>query len=118
MWLRRLFCCISLRACAVNSLHRGGAACGTLAAALTCFDGRRQAGLLIAETEFALQVESDIAPYKGLLMGLFFMTVGMEISAGLFVAKLRTVLAAIAVLLIGKARGGSRGKVQVESAPG
>ena len=47
-------------------------------------------------------MESDIAPYKGLLMGLFFMTVGMEISAGLFFAKLRTVLAAIAVLLIGK----------------
>ena len=63
-----------------------------------------QAGLLIAETEFALQVESDIAPYKGLLMGLFFMTVGMEISAGLFFGKLRTVLAAIAVLLIGKVR--------------
>jgi len=34
-----------------------------------------QAGLLLAETEFALQVESDIAAYKGLLMGLFFMTV-------------------------------------------
>ena len=61
-----------------------------------------QAGLLIAETEFALQVESDIAPYKGLLMGLFFMTVGMEISAGLFFAKMRTVLAGIAGLLLGK----------------
>ena len=61
-----------------------------------------QAGLLIAETEFALQVESDIAPYKGLLMGLFFMTVGMEISAGLFIAKWATVLAGIAGLLIGK----------------
>jgi hypothetical protein len=34
------------------------------------------AGLLIAETEYALQVESDIMPFKGLLMGLFFMTVG------------------------------------------
>ena len=69
---------------------------------------RAQAGLLIAETEFALQVESDIAPYKGLLMGLFFMTVGMEISAGLFFAKLRTVLAAIAVLIIGKVRAAPR----------
>jgi Kef-type K+ transport system membrane component KefB len=38
--------------------------------------GAFMAGLLIAETEYALQVESDIAPYKGLLMGLFFMTVG------------------------------------------
>ena len=62
-----------------------------------------QAGLLIAETEFALQVESDIAPYKGLLMGLFFMTVGMEISVGLFFARIKTVVAGILALLIGKA---------------
>ncbi|KAK9834871.1 hypothetical protein WJX81_005409 [Elliptochloris bilobata] len=75
----------------------------TQIAGLSLALGAFLAGLLIAETEFALQVESDIAPYKGLLMGLFFMTVGMEISAGLFIAKLRTVLAAIAVLLIGKA---------------
>ena len=61
-----------------------------------------QAGLLIAETEFALQVESDIAPYKGLLMGLFFMTVGMEISVGLFFARIKTVVAGILGLLIGK----------------
>lgn len=37
------------------------------------------AGLLLAETEFSLQVESDIAPYRGLLLGLFFMTVGYYI---------------------------------------
>lgn len=61
-----------------------------------------QAGLLIAETEFALQVESDIAPYKGLLMGLFFMTVGMEISVGLFFARIKTVVAGILGLLVGK----------------
>ena len=61
-----------------------------------------QAGLLIAETEFALQVESDIAPYKGLLMGLFFMTVGMEISVGLFFARIKTVIAGILGLLLGK----------------
>jgi Kef-type K+ transport system membrane component KefB len=36
-----------------------------------------QAGLLLAETEYVKQVESDIASYKGLLMGLFFMTVRM-----------------------------------------
>ena len=67
-----------------------------------------QAGLLIAETEFALQVESDIAPYKGLLMGLFFMTVGMEISVGLFFARIKTVMAGILGLLIGKVRLTSR----------
>ena len=50
-----------------------------------------------------MQVESDIAAYKGLLMGLFFMTVGMEISVGLFFAKIKTILAGIALLLAGKA---------------
>ena len=56
----------------------------------------------MAETEFALQVESDIAPYKGLLMGLFFMTVGMEISVGLFFAEWRTVVGGIVLLIGGK----------------
>ncbi|PWA63054.1 hypothetical protein CTI12_AA356760 [Artemisia annua] len=44
------------------------------------------AGLLLAETEFALQVESNIAPYRGLLLGLFFMTVGMSIDPKLLVS--------------------------------
>lgn len=37
------------------------------------------AGILVSETEFRHQVEADMKPYKGLLMGLFFMTVGMQI---------------------------------------
>lgn len=48
----------------------------TQLAGLSLALGAFLAGLLLAETEYALQVESDIAPYKGLLMGLFFMTVG------------------------------------------
>ena len=47
-------------------------------------------------------MESDIAPYKGLLMGLFFMTVGMEISVGLFFGRFKTVVAGILGLLVGK----------------
>ena len=38
------------------------------------------AGLLIAETEFKPQVEADVLPFKGLLLGLFFMTVGMTLN--------------------------------------
>jgi CPA2 family monovalent cation:H+ antiporter-2 len=37
------------------------------------------AGLLVAETEYRTQVETDLKPFKGLLMGLFFITVGMKI---------------------------------------
>ncbi len=37
------------------------------------------AGLLLAETEFRHQIESEIEPFKGLLLGLFFMGVGMNI---------------------------------------
>lgn len=37
------------------------------------------AGLMLAETEFRHQVESDMEPFKGLLLGLFFMSVGMFI---------------------------------------
>lgn len=37
------------------------------------------AGLLLAETEFRHEIEVDIEPFKGLLLGLFFMSVGMGI---------------------------------------
>lgn len=74
----------------------------TQAAGLSLALGAFLAGLLLAETEFAMQVESDIAAYKGLLMGLFFMTVGMEISVGLFFAKYKLVLSAMALLIGGK----------------
>ena len=37
------------------------------------------AGLLLAETEFRKAIEATIEPFKGLLLGLFFFTVGMNI---------------------------------------
>lgn len=54
-------------------------------AALTGFAGLSMAlgaflaGLLVAETEFRHQVKIDIEPFKGLMMGLFFMSVGMGV---------------------------------------
>jgi len=74
----------------------------TQVAGLSLALGAFLAGLLLAETEYHIQVESDIGPYKGLLMGLFFMTVGMEISVGLLFAKWKTVLAALTLLITGK----------------
>eukprot|EP01025_Chloroclados_australasicus_P047824 TRINITY_DN5396_c0_g2_i1.p1 TRINITY_DN5396_c0_g2~~TRINITY_DN5396_c0_g2_i1.p1 ORF type:complete len:1037 (-),score=181.77 TRINITY_DN5396_c0_g2_i1:364-3474(-) len=74
----------------------------TQIAGLSLALGAFLAGLLLAETEYALQVESDIAPYKGLLMGLFFMTVGMEISMKLLFAKWQHIFLSMVVLVAGK----------------
>ncbi len=43
------------------------------------------AGLLLSETEYRHQVEADIQPFYGLLLGLFFMTVGMGIDTQLVI---------------------------------
>jgi glutathione-regulated potassium-efflux system ancillary protein KefC len=45
------------------------------------------AGVLLASSEYRHALESDIEPFKGLLMGLFFMAVGMSIDFGLVIAK-------------------------------
>ena len=56
-----------------------GSAALTELAGLSMALGAFLAGLLLAETEFRHQVETDIQPFKGLLLGLFFITVGMSI---------------------------------------
>jgi len=53
----------------------------THVAGLSMALGAFLAGLLLAETEFRHQVETDIGPFKGLLIGLFFMAVGMSVDA-------------------------------------
>jgi monovalent cation:proton antiporter-2 (CPA2) family protein len=42
------------------------------------------AGVLLADSEYRHELELDIEPFKGLLMGLFFIAVGMSIDLGLF----------------------------------
>jgi CPA2 family monovalent cation:H+ antiporter-2 len=54
-----------------------GIAALSASAGLSMALGALIAGLLLAETEFKHEVELMIEPFKGLLMGLFFMTVGM-----------------------------------------
>src|SRR6185437_1708590 len=44
-------------------------------------------GVLLASSEFRHALESDIEPFKGLLMGLFFIAVGMSIDFGLFASR-------------------------------
>ncbi len=61
------------------------------------------AGLLVAETEFKHQVEADILPYKGLLLGLFFMVVGMSVDFSLIFTDFATVTGLVLALMLGKA---------------
>lgn len=53
------------------------------------------AGVLLAESEFRRELETDIEPFKGLLLGLFFIAVGMSIDFG---AMLRAPLLVAALL--------------------
>ena len=46
------------------------------------------AGVLLSETKYRYQVEADIAPFRGVLLGLFFVTVGFEIDVGLIASNL------------------------------
>jgi CPA2 family monovalent cation:H+ antiporter-2 len=65
--------------------------------------GALLAGLLVAETEFRPQVESDVEPFRGILLALFFMTVGMGIDPGLIWRHALLVAGLLAALVAGKA---------------
>jgi len=57
------------------------------------------AGVLLSESDFRHQLEADIEPFRGLLMGLFFMSVGMSIDGKLVVAHaVFLVFSALAIL--------------------
>ncbi len=65
--------------------------------------GAFAAGLLVAETEFQLQAEESIAPFKGLFLGLFFMSVGMTIDLELVLDNLSFITALSFGLILLKA---------------
>jgi glutathione-regulated potassium-efflux system ancillary protein KefC len=69
------------------------------------------AGVLLADSEYRRELETDIEPFKGLLLGLFFMAVGMTIdfgvlmrSPGLMALLVTGFLALKAVMIYGMAR--------------
>ena len=75
----------------------------TQQAGLSMALGAFLAGLLVAETEYRPQVESDVQPFRGILLALFFMTVGMGIDAGLLWRHAPSLAGLLVALLIGKA---------------
>jgi glutathione-regulated potassium-efflux system protein KefB len=60
------------------------------------------AGVLLADSEFRHELEADIEPFKGLLLGLFFIVVGMSANLGLFLSKPLTLLGITAGLMLVK----------------
>jgi monovalent cation:H+ antiporter-2, CPA2 family len=76
-----------------------GVAAATGAAGLSTALGAFLAGLLLSETEYRHQVEIDLVPFKGLLVGLFFITVGMTVDVRMVWARLDVIVAAVVALL-------------------
>ena len=60
------------------------------------------AGLLLAESNFRHQLEADIEPFRGMLLGLFFMSVGMSIDLALVREQWVLLALAAPVVLLGK----------------
>jgi CPA2 family monovalent cation:H+ antiporter-2 len=80
-----------------------GAAWATHALGLSMALGGFLAGMLLAETEFRHQTEAVIKPFQDILLGLFFVSVGMLLDLRLLLAQLPLVLVLLAALLAGKA---------------
>lgn len=80
-----------------------GAGVATEEVGLSLTMGAFLAGLMMAETEFRHQIEIDIRPFQGLLMGLFFVTIGMSIDLGFAVEYWWQMLVLVAALIAIKA---------------
>jgi len=61
------------------------------------------AGMLLADSEYRHALEADIAPFKGLLLGLFFIAVGMSVNIGLLLEEPGTMLLIVICLMLAKA---------------
>jgi glutathione-regulated potassium-efflux system protein KefB len=72
---------------------------GGLSAAMGAF----LAGVLLSESSFRHQLEADVEPFRGLLLGLFFLSVGMTLDLSLMAREWRTILASVAVYMTLKA---------------
>jgi CPA2 family monovalent cation:H+ antiporter-2 len=75
----------------------------THAAGLSLALGAFLAGMMLAETEFRHQIEATIRSYREVLLGLFFITVGMLLDVGLLLRDLPVVTAILIAMLLLKA---------------
>ena len=74
-------------------------------AGLSMAMGAFLAGVLLSESTFRHQLEADIDPFRGLLLGLFFLSVGMSLDLAVVAAEWPLVLAGVAAFMVVKALG-------------
>jgi len=79
-----------------------GASWATHAAGLTFALGAFLAGMMLAETEYRYQVEAGIRPFRDTLLGLFFVTVGMQFDVPGLLRQLPTVIALLVGIMLVK----------------
>lgn len=80
-----------------------GTAAFTRAAGLSGALGAFLAGMLLSETAYRHQIEVDLEPFKGLLIGVFFVTVGMSVNFRAVLPQLPLILAGTAGIIVIKA---------------
>jgi len=79
-----------------------GLAWVTQQAGLSLALGAFLAGMLISETEYRYQVEDYIKPFRDVLLGLFFVTIGMLLDAHAIATHFVAVILVLALMLVGK----------------
>ncbi len=99
------------------------ASLATLAVGLSPIVGALIAGLVIAETDYVHEVEGIIAPFKNLALGVFLLTMGMQLDLRFLVVNWPALIGAVAVVVVLKASltaallwfGGARPGVAAET---
>jgi len=61
------------------------------------------AGILIAETKYKYQIEADLVPFRDILLGLFFITVGIQVNINFVISNFFTIISLAASILLLKA---------------
>jgi CPA2 family monovalent cation:H+ antiporter-2 len=75
----------------------------TNSAGLSLALGAFLAGMLVSETEYRYQVEDDIKPFRDVLLGLFFVTIGMRLDLMQVMLNWVDVLLLVVAIVVGKA---------------
>lgn len=82
-----------------------GAALGMQMGGLSMAMGAFLAGVLLSESSFRHQLEADVEPFRGILLGLFFLGVGMALDLAVIAANWAMILASVVAYMVLKMAG-------------